>query len=278
MGFVSRGSRGPVPVFRSWYLIGVVMVIAAIAWGQQGVRQTKNVARGRVGLNHQADLILNSGEGRHILANGVDILARFASLEAMEDMIGALNNTVHIQAGHIASLNVILNAHAAIIDTLRANDIAHVATIDDLTNTIVTFAYTNTLMNSTLNTQAAIIDTLRANDIAYAAALGNLTNTIVHLKSASLWVNSTLNAQAAIIDTLRVNDTAQTDTIVNLTNTIAYLEGTQSVGSKPNRTIVLGNMNCSDAPIGLNLVNGVSSGFCDETWVQTVTGTWNTSI
>ena len=33
---VSRGSRGPVPVFRSWHFIGiVVMVIVAIAWASK---------------------------------------------------------------------------------------------------------------------------------------------------------------------------------------------------------------------------------------------------
>ncbi len=100
-------------------LVLAMLVAAGPVLGQQGF----------VGLNQGADLILNSGETRQVLVNGVDILADLADLRAqvkaqaaiitnLNGKLSSLNNTVSTQAAIITSLNSTVSAQAATLGRL----------------------------------------------------------------------------------------------------------------------------------------------------------------
>ncbi len=79
---------------------------------------------GMVGTNQAADLILNSGTGKRVLANGVDILATFNSLEtliqAQAAIILTMNSTVVAQAAILAALG---GAHSTVTPPTCPSDV-----------------------------------------------------------------------------------------------------------------------------------------------------------
>ncbi len=177
-------------------------------------------------MNEDADMIINSGENRRILVNGVDILARFDTIEELiqaQDISGQATPS-------LATLSDMLGAQTAQVATVA---ILH-ATISSLTSAVV--------------------------------------------------------AQAATITTLSDATMTQTITIANLTSRLASLEGDPERSIFPEIRLVLGDLDCKRvfsfhanvstpvAPGPANLVNGRINGFCNETWVQSIGGTWNVSL
>ena len=111
-------------------------------------------------MNQDADLILNSGTNRSIVANGVDILARFDFFEAT---IAAIGITVATQASTIADL-------AAIVESLRSTGAAERITSEA---EISALRVTVTTQASTINNLAATVEGVRSTDAAERSKIMN---------------------------------------------------------------------------------------------------------
>ncbi len=84
-----------------------LILALVVAWATHGAQFP-----GLVGLNDNEDLVLNSGEQRTVLANGVDIIASFSTLSSQ-----------------MAAQSSMFNSQAAVIST-------QTSTMDTLKSTI----------------------------------------------------------------------------------------------------------------------------------------------
>ena len=197
----------------------MLVVGAALASGQN---TTTTGTAGWLGLNHNADLILDSGQNRSVIANGVDIVGRFQALAAV---IAAQSTTI--------------------------------ANMD----------YTITTLKSSMAVQVST-------NAAYAANVSSLASTAA--------------SQATTIS-------AQQVTLGNLTTRLANLEAGPIMPPLFAITTVDGDLDCrkvfpfssrdnssssinDTAAAAANHVNGILNGFCNETWVKLIAGSWNASF
>ena len=89
-----------------------MMLALAVAWTAHGVQ----FPPGLVGLNANRDLVLNSGEQRAVLANGVDIVASFNGLSSQMVVQSSVINT---QASMIVAQAAVISTQAATMDALK---------------------------------------------------------------------------------------------------------------------------------------------------------------
>ena len=99
---------------------------------------------GMVAMNEHADLILTSGKNGSILANGIDIIQRFVTLEArvkaQAATIDTFKSNINSQATHnetIVALNQVIATLNSSVTTLRNITTAQTSIIADLTARLV---------------------------------------------------------------------------------------------------------------------------------------------
>ena len=246
----------------------MLMVAATPVLGQNAF------VEGMLGMNEVGDVILNSSAKRHVLVNGVDILA---DLTAMRTQLAALNSTVRAQAAIITAMN---DTIATLNSRLNSTISTQAATVTSLNNTITTLTSTSATLDSTVNAQAARITSLNGT-ISTLSDTSATVNSEFNTHITTL--NSAVDAQAA---TITSQYTAQNGKIASLNSTVNAHSTTleRLTGSSASRApTVLGDLvGCTNASAqvaeGANLVSGLlHDGFCDDTWVQTIGGTWNES-
>ena len=132
----------------AWHvLLGLLFVMVAV----HGLENSS----GWVGMNHNADLILNSGTNRSVLANGVDILARLAFVEGLAEVqaltVTSLKTTVTGQATNIATLNSIVAEQTATISAQAAAIASLITTVNAQTATLLAQTAAIASLNTTVS-------------------------------------------------------------------------------------------------------------------------------